>query len=541
MLTLSTDLDCIDLYCGAGGESTGLVEAGWNIKVAANHDEVAIATHAANHPNTEHLCADVQTIDFRYLPRTRALWASPICTEVSPAGGKSKRRQGGPSLFEEYGHVPSAAFERTRVTFWEVLRAVEVWRYEVVFIENVVESFDWELMPTWMAGMETLGYTVQIVCVSAAHVGGEHNPNAPQYRSRIFHVWRRKGMAPFQLDLTPPAWCAEHGVVEGLQAWKPTKNPKGWRGQRVGKYDQQYLYACPRCGKRAEPYVMPAAEAIDWTNLGQRIGDRKRPLATKTMRRVEMGLDLISNPVVVAAAGNTWDSAAGSGNHYLRATSPDSWPLAAQTGTAQLGIAGFIVPAGGSWRDTPDLLTEPMRTRTTSDNDALVLAPEAARFLMSVNHDTPRYADPDHQPFSARTTKMGDALVMAEPFVTMLRNHGRSHPVTDALPTFTGHGFHHALVVPFRRGATPHSTRTPLSTMATHTQHGLMLTPERPAIEDCWFRMLTPRESANAQRFPKDYKILGTRGHQQLQAGNAVPVNVAHWLGASVAEGLDAA
>lgn len=35
--------------------------------------------------------------------------------------------------------------------------------------------------------------------------------------------------------------------------------------------------------------------------------------------------------------------------------------------------------------------------------------------------------------------------------------------------------------------------------------------------------------------------ILGTRGHQQLQAGNAVPVNVAHWLGATVADGLDAA
>jgi hypothetical protein len=33
-------------------------------------------------------------------------------------------------LFEEHGHVASAAFERSRVTFWEVIRAVEIHRYK---------------------------------------------------------------------------------------------------------------------------------------------------------------------------------------------------------------------------------------------------------------------------------------------------------------------------------------------------------------------------------------------------------------------------
>lgn len=52
-------------------------------------------------------------------------------------------------------------------------------------------------------------------------------------------------------------------------------------------------------------------------------------------------------------------------------------------------------------------------------------------------------------------------------------------------------------------------------------------------------RMLRPREAANAQRFPGSYTICGNQDQQQLQAGNAVPVNVAHWIGDAVATVLD--
>ena len=146
-----------DFFCGMGGSSTGLVEAGFDMKLAANHWDRAIETHAANHPNTEHLCADLQAVDVRYLPKTTILWASPICTEVSPAGGRRKKGHQ-LDLFEDHGHVPTEAFERTRVTFWEVIRAAEVHRYEVVLIENVVEAADWELFEVWVSAMAALGY-----------------------------------------------------------------------------------------------------------------------------------------------------------------------------------------------------------------------------------------------------------------------------------------------------------------------------------------------------------------------------------------------
>lgn len=391
-----------------------------------------------------------------------------------------------------------------------------------------------------------LGYEIQILCVSAAHVGGEDNPNAPQLRDRIYWVARRRGMKPFDLDPRPASWCDTCGVVEGVQWWKPL-NPKSrtWKGQRAGKYGQQYLYVCPAGHGRVEPLIMPAGAAIDWTDLGTRIGDRAelgmRDLAASTLRRVAMGLEMISNPALIAAAGNTYDAASGSGNRYLRATDPHGWPTPAQMGTAQQALvsAGFTTPVGGTWRTDADRLDAPMKTRTTSETDALVLAP---KFVMAVNHDSgPRAFDPDFGALPTRSTKNGEALVMAEPFVAMLRNHGKPTRIGQPLATIAAGGFHHGLVVPFRKGARPHSLGEPLSTIATHAQHGTMAAQAKVNVEDCYFRMLSPRESANAQRFDRDYILTGTLGEQQLGAGNAVAVNVAQMIGTRVAEGLDAA
>ena len=39
-----------DIFCGAGGSSIGLAAAGFELKLAANHWQTAIETHAANFP-----------------------------------------------------------------------------------------------------------------------------------------------------------------------------------------------------------------------------------------------------------------------------------------------------------------------------------------------------------------------------------------------------------------------------------------------------------------------------------------------------------
>ncbi len=50
----------IDLFAGGGGASVGIEAAlGLPIDIAINHDPVAIAVHAVNHPETLHLTTDI--------------------------------------------------------------------------------------------------------------------------------------------------------------------------------------------------------------------------------------------------------------------------------------------------------------------------------------------------------------------------------------------------------------------------------------------------------------------------------------------------
>lgn len=481
-------LTATDFFCGMGGSSSGLVEAGFTMRLAANHWDRAIETHSANHPDVEHLLGDLQAVDVRYLPRTDVLWASPICTEVSPAGGR--RKKGSQlDLFEDHGHVPSAAFERTRVTFWEVIRATEVHRYDVVMIENVVEAADWELFDVWVAGMEALGYTGQFISASSAHLWDGNNTPAPQWRDRTYGIFARKGITMPDLSPRPLAWCERCGEnVEAVQWWKPNRKRLRWH---IGKFGAQYLYVCPHGDHgTVEPYVLPAAVAIDWTNLGERIGDRKRPLSASTMRRVQAGLDMIDAAFIASQFGGH---------------------LAPDDPRATTGVDLPMPPSVATSRPT-------------------LVTPEPFITMLRKN-GRPRGVDEPLAPF---TTGRNHGLTTPG----TLRQHSKPKPTGEPLATFTGGGFHHALVIPYRRGSRPYPAARALAAMATRDQHGVMQT-STTSVEDVHFRMLTPREAANAQRFRADYIIHGTKGEQQMQAGNAVSVNAAHYLGQRVAKALD--
>jgi DNA (cytosine-5)-methyltransferase 1 len=79
---------CADLFCGAGGTSTGIVEAceesGRKIELTAiNHWDIAVSTHSENHPDARHLCASLDSLNPRDLYKDGELdilWASPECT-----------------------------------------------------------------------------------------------------------------------------------------------------------------------------------------------------------------------------------------------------------------------------------------------------------------------------------------------------------------------------------------------------------------------------------------------------------------------------
>ncbi|MEU1193552.1 DNA cytosine methyltransferase [Streptomyces sp. NPDC005859] len=128
--------DFTDLFCGLEGSTKGLKGAGLRLRLAMNHSGVQVAAHRANHPEGLHLTEDINAFDKRSLPRTRILWGSPICTEISTAGGRRRTRgqtcligaDGSPT--EDDGMQPQ--FERTRATALDIIAATEVHRYDAV-------------------------------------------------------------------------------------------------------------------------------------------------------------------------------------------------------------------------------------------------------------------------------------------------------------------------------------------------------------------------------------------------------------------------
>ena len=50
--------------------------------------------------------------------------------------------------------------------------------------------------------------------------------------------------------------------------------------------------------------------------------------------------------------------------------------------------------------------------------------------------------------------------------------------------------------------------------------------------------MITPGESALAQRVPAAYQITSNESEQQIQAGNAVSSNLSQWLGGLIVRTL---
>ncbi|MFI6536610.1 DNA cytosine methyltransferase [Nonomuraea sp. NPDC050547] len=117
-----------------------------------------------------------------------------------------------------------------------------------------------------------------------------------------------------------------------------------------------------------------------------------------------------------------------------------------------------------------------------------------------------------------------------EPFMALLRKNLTVQGLDAPLPTVTAGGNHFALIAHIGRDSAARTTDQPLTTVATHPHHALIA----PAlsVDNSELRMLGPDETKQVQRFRRDYRIFGNIAEQRVQIGNAVPVNVAHWVAA---------
>ena len=253
----------IDLFCGAGGTSTGVEKATLHgnkcAKVIAcvNHDANAIASHAANHPEAVHYTEDIRTLELspmvEHIQKMRAkypgayvvLWASLECTNFSKAKGGMPRDADSRTLAEH------------------LFRYIEAINPDFIQIENVEEFMSWGDMDEhghpiskdkgrcylrWIKNVKAYGYDYHWRILNAADYG------AYTSRKRFFGQFAKHG-----LPITfPVATHSKDGDTGGLFG-----EMKKWNAVR---------------------------DVLDFSDEGESIFGRKKPLVEKTLERIYAGL-----------------------------------------------------------------------------------------------------------------------------------------------------------------------------------------------------------------------------------------------------------
>jgi len=418
-----------DLFCGAGGTSSGLVDAcaelGLELQlVAINHWDVAIETHKASLPGVEHFCCDIGDVDPRQVfpgGRLRLLVASPECTHFSNARGGE----------------PVTNQKRASVKY--VLRWLGALEVEDVLIENVPEFRHWgplhrkgpnvgkpitrrkgEFFNRFLSKMRNLGYTVDWRILCAADYGDATS------RRRLF-IRARKGTRPI-------VWP------------EPSHSAKG----------EETLFG-------RLPAYHTAREIIDWSNKGSSIFNRAKPLSPNTMRRIMAGLVKFSGlPFVLPDEG------------LYRGNAPRSMDEPLQTVTSR-GAGHLVQPfvLGQQSNAAPRSVDEPLPTVAGAGAISLIEPFILATGQTGGNGDRVRSVD---EPVP---TIVGKAeLCLVEPFIVGAggpSGAGRPQSVDQPLGTVMGED-HRALMQPFlvpyhrervgQRGRT-HSVDEPIPTVAT--------------------------------------------------------------------------
>lgn len=259
----------VDLFCGAGGTSQGILQAlGESPAFAVNHNPDAIGVHDANHPETIHLESDVfAAAPSDHVPDGKSiglLCASPSCVSFSRAkGGKPLDRE-----IRDQAWVVANWCEHPNPRF----------NPRVVVVENVHEFLSWAPLTSddridkryidknglgstfkeWRGRLINAGYAVEYKLLNAADYG------VPTKRKRLLIVARRD-----ELPIRFPV---------------PTHGPRNSPAVLSGKL-LPYVAASTAIdfGIQCNPVFMYPEDA-------KKVG-AKRPLADNTLKRIAAGVE----------------------------------------------------------------------------------------------------------------------------------------------------------------------------------------------------------------------------------------------------------
>jgi DNA (cytosine-5)-methyltransferase 1 len=465
----------VDLFAGGGGMSVAFETAfGRSPDIAINHNDDALSMHRVNHPLTRHFIADVFEVDPRGAVQGRQvgwLHLSPDCTHHSQASGGQPRSK------------------KIRGLSWVGYRWAGQVQPDVISLENVKQIRKWgpliakrcketgrvmkldgtvaepgERVPvqqqylipdpkregrTWrkfITALERLGYQVEHQTLVAADFGGHTT------RERLFMIARRDGQ--------PIVW------PEPTHFKKPVGKQKKWK---------------------------PAADCIDFTDLGKSIFDRPKPLAPATMRRIAKGIKryVLDNPqpfIVNMAHGGKLE--------------PVSEPIST-IATEKGGCRAIATPVLTKFRhdSVGRAIDEPMPTITSGGNSARDAGAAHALGIASavlVGAGGPEYAGKPSQidePMGTVLTENHRYLATA---YMMQANDGFNatfgRDMAEPMTTITNSGSQQQLVTAFMSSYyTDDSDRCrdatdPMATITTENRIGLV---------DC---ILSPEDEAGALR-----------------------------------------
>lgn len=518
----------IDLFCGAGGTSTGINTARLDgdecAKVIAcvNHDANAIASHASNHPEAMHFTEDIRTLELshlvEHLKKCRAenpgaltvLWASLECTNFSKAKGGQPRDADSRTLAEH------------------LYRYVEAIDPDYIQIENVEEFQSWgdvdekgkpismdrgRCYLRWVSNIKKYGYNFERKIMNAADYG------AYTSRKRFFGIFAKKGLP---IEWPEQTHCKRRNAefFDDLEPWKPVK------------------------------------DVLDFSNEGESIFWRKKPLAERTLERIYAGL------VKFVAGGKDafllkYNSMSQRGKYIAPSVDGPCPTVACQNRLGLAKVCFLSKQFSGDPYSKNSSMDEPAGSVTCIDHHAFV----------SVNYGN-GYNLTIEKPAPTLTTK--DKLSIVKPcFLDNQYGNGRPSSIDSVSGCITTNP-KQQLVTCDRFLMNPQYTSagssvdspcfTLIARMDKCPPYLIVTESGDVAIEvfeddsemmvkikefmalygiiDIKMRMLTIEELKLIQGFPEDYVLIGTQAEQKKFLGNAVEVTVARKWCEALCSGL---
>lgn len=198
----------LDLFCGAGGFTQGLVQAGFNPIASVEISAIASATHRRNFPNCHHFCGDIQNFHPQTWladvgsPTIHLVVGGPPCQGFSVAG---KRDPDDPrnQLFQE---------------FIRIVSQVLPWYVVMENVPGILTLKKGKVKETILAEFAAIGYPhVSVAILEAAAYG------VPQIRPRVIFIanrLRRKNPYP-QPQLLPEQYNSIESAIADLPPYTP--------------------------------------------------------------------------------------------------------------------------------------------------------------------------------------------------------------------------------------------------------------------------------------------------------------------------------